>query len=63
MLRKQNSMKMTEGMNLIFRALSLEIKKRLFSEFLAVIYSDELTDEVYQLVKFDQFKGKWTLEV
>ena len=53
----------SEGLMMMFRALSLEIKKRLFSEFLAVIYSDELSDEVYQLVKFDQFEGKWTFEV
>ena len=43
----------------LMRAVSLHIKAACFSEFLAVIYSSEVSELGCKLVKFDQIEGKW----
>ena len=48
-----------KGVSKLLRAVSLHIKAACFSEFLAVIYSSEVSELGCKLVKFDQIEGKW----
>ena len=52
-------MKAAKSLNKLMRAVSLHVKTACFSEFLAVIYSSEVSEVGCKLVKFDQVNGKW----